>query len=326
MIQSFQFIFKAVKNKRRELFVSLMLVLVLLLLSSTLMYFLERNAQPEAFKSISATMWWSVATLTTVGYGDVYPITAMGKLIGGVIAVLGLGLFALPTGIIASGFVEAMDDDKKQEQLKLQEEQLKAALKMDYYMPLIEKKLALNMAHIPRHWLSMDDAKYKLGFSEQTVFDIVHFSNNFRLRNVKINKVTRAGIELFETNRNYGLCLDNASSTTVINMYAAFQPFFGHFSKTLADQLQGNYLSNELYNTVAFDKEKRVDLLENDAYLEANTNPILETVKQDITHLLDKNHTCILLIPESDDKETLFQFCTGKAANGSSFFKNDDYI
>ena len=69
------------------------------------MYYIEREYQPEAFSSIPAAMWWAVATLTTVGYGDVYPITVLGKIIGSFIAVLGVGLFALPAGIIASGFI-----------------------------------------------------------------------------------------------------------------------------------------------------------------------------------------------------------------------------
>ena len=75
-----------------------------LLLSSTLLYFIEREAQPEAFGSVPAAMWWSMATLTTVGYGDVVPITAAGRMVGAMVMLFGLGMFALPIGIIATGF------------------------------------------------------------------------------------------------------------------------------------------------------------------------------------------------------------------------------
>ncbi len=92
------------KAKRSELGVTLFSVCVLLIIASSLMYFLEREAQPEAFGSIASSMWWGVVTLTTVGYGDIYPHTILGKLLAGFIAVLGIGLFALPAGIIASGF------------------------------------------------------------------------------------------------------------------------------------------------------------------------------------------------------------------------------
>ena len=70
------------------------------------MYFIENSAQPKVFSSIPAAMWWAVVTLTTVGYGDVYPVTLLGKLIGSLIALLGIGMVALPAGILGSGFVE----------------------------------------------------------------------------------------------------------------------------------------------------------------------------------------------------------------------------
>ena len=68
------------------------------------MYFVEHDAQPDKFSSIPAAMWWSVTTLTTVGYGDVFPITPIGRFLTACISILGIGLFALPAGILASGF------------------------------------------------------------------------------------------------------------------------------------------------------------------------------------------------------------------------------
>lgn len=94
--------------KRQELLVTLVAVSVLLVVASTLMYYTERSAQPDQFSSIPAAMWWAVATLTTVGYGDVCPVTAAGKVIAAFIALLGIGLFALPAGILGSGFVEEL--------------------------------------------------------------------------------------------------------------------------------------------------------------------------------------------------------------------------
>ena len=94
-----------VLNRRKEeLLVTLTIVLLVLVLASSLMYYVEHEVQPEAFSSIPATMWWGVATLTTVGYGDVYPITSIGRVLGAFIAIMGVGIFALPAGIIASGF------------------------------------------------------------------------------------------------------------------------------------------------------------------------------------------------------------------------------
>ena len=99
-----QTLFGVCKEESGALLGSLLLMLILLLFASTGIYFLERHAQPDAFGSIPAASWWALATLTTVGYGDVVPVTAMGKLLGGVVMLLGVGMFALPVAIIATGF------------------------------------------------------------------------------------------------------------------------------------------------------------------------------------------------------------------------------
>ncbi|MBL4685476.1 MAG: potassium channel family protein [Nannocystaceae bacterium] len=91
-------------ESRQQLIIALSLVLIVLLISSSLLYLVEREQQPEAFGSIPAAMWWGVATLTTVGYGDVRPITDLGRVVASVIAVLGIGTFAMPAGIIAGAF------------------------------------------------------------------------------------------------------------------------------------------------------------------------------------------------------------------------------
>lgn len=95
-------------QKREELYIVAFVLSLLLVIVSSLMYFVENHAQPEAFSSIPKTMWWGIVTLTTVGYGDVFPITPLGKVLGALIAVLGVGMFALPAGILSSGFVEAI--------------------------------------------------------------------------------------------------------------------------------------------------------------------------------------------------------------------------
>ena len=103
-----------VRERRHELMVAVFLTSLLLVVASTLMYYMESKVQPEAFPNIVASLWWAVATLTTIGYGDVFPVTGMGRLLSGIIAVLGIGLVALPTAIISSGFVEALARNKSQ--------------------------------------------------------------------------------------------------------------------------------------------------------------------------------------------------------------------
>ncbi len=97
-------------EKRNELGITLFVMFLMLLMSSTVMYYLESDVQPDQFPDIISTFWWSVATLTTVGYGDVFPVTGWGKLVSGMIAILGIGLVALPTGILSAGFIEKIEE------------------------------------------------------------------------------------------------------------------------------------------------------------------------------------------------------------------------
>ncbi len=106
--KSLHLIGRVVKSRQEELAMSAAVMVLLVILSSCIMYHCEHDAQKEVFSSIPAAMWWSVATLTTVGYGDIYPVTVLGKLVAGVITVLGIGMVALPAGILGSGFVDEM--------------------------------------------------------------------------------------------------------------------------------------------------------------------------------------------------------------------------
>ncbi len=91
------------------------ILFIVLILASSMMYYAEREAQPQIFSSIPASMWWGVVTLTTVGYGDTYPITVLGRSIAAVIALLGIAIYALPTGIVASAFVSYRRSNTKKD-------------------------------------------------------------------------------------------------------------------------------------------------------------------------------------------------------------------
>lgn len=106
------------RERREQIMLSVMFIIFLLVIISTLMYYVEHDAQPELFSSIPATMWWGIETLTTVGYGDMIPSTTFGKILGGMIAILGIGLFALPAGILSSGLTEHMHGDNTPKKTK----------------------------------------------------------------------------------------------------------------------------------------------------------------------------------------------------------------
>lgn len=93
------------EESKEELVITFVIMILLIIMSSSFMYFAENEAQPDKFSDIPSTIWWSVVTLTTVGLTDVYPVTALGKFFASVIAIMGIGMFALPTGILGANFV-----------------------------------------------------------------------------------------------------------------------------------------------------------------------------------------------------------------------------
>ena len=104
--RSLRLIRGAIAASKADLINTAFAACVLLVIASSMMYYAEHNAQPDVFSSIPATMWWGVITLTTVGYGDALPVTPIGKLIACFAALMGIGLFALPTAILGSAFLE----------------------------------------------------------------------------------------------------------------------------------------------------------------------------------------------------------------------------
>ncbi len=141
--KSMQNVFIVMKMKSIELLSSVFIVIILMLISSALMYSIECNSQPEAFQNAFSGLWWAIATFTTVGYGDIYPVTVAGKILGGIVSLLGIGLVAVPTGIISSGFMELnhnelIELDKKDTDLTIELKKLREQI--DLIEKLVSEK------------------------------------------------------------------------------------------------------------------------------------------------------------------------------------------
>jgi voltage-gated potassium channel len=106
-------LFDVVQKEAEAIMAALVVLVILLIMSATGIHILEHELQPETFGSIPNSMWWAIVTLTTVGYGDIVPLTPMGKLFGGLIGLLGIGMIALPAAILASGFVDNIHDRRQ---------------------------------------------------------------------------------------------------------------------------------------------------------------------------------------------------------------------
>ena len=95
-----------IKRKAAQLLISMVIILIFIMLMSILMYTAEHDQQPEVFKNAFSGLWWAINTITTIGYGDIYPVTAVGKLLGGITAFLSVGFVAIPAAVLSAGFIE----------------------------------------------------------------------------------------------------------------------------------------------------------------------------------------------------------------------------
>ena len=120
--RSFRIIGMALASVREELETAYTASFITICFSAILMYYIERNAQPEVFKNIGDGIWWAIITFATVGYGDIYPITFLGKLLGCIICLVGVAMVAIPTGIISSSFINIVQKKEQREKFNKEEE------------------------------------------------------------------------------------------------------------------------------------------------------------------------------------------------------------
>ena len=109
---------EVLKEVKGELLTAYTACGILICFSAILMYYLERSAQPDAFGNIGDGLWWSIVAFTTVGYGDLYPITPLGRILSSVISLVGIAMIALPTGIMSSAFMSGMQKKRKEKENK----------------------------------------------------------------------------------------------------------------------------------------------------------------------------------------------------------------
>jgi voltage-gated potassium channel len=105
-------LWKIIKDNKEKFFVVIQLASILMLVSAPLMYFIEHNAQPEVFSSIPESLWWSIITFTTIGYGDMYPITGLGKIVASFLSVLGIVFYTIPGAIFTSALLDKLNQRK----------------------------------------------------------------------------------------------------------------------------------------------------------------------------------------------------------------------
>lgn len=311
---------KAIINKKTELSVSLGMILILIIIASVLMYFLEHEAQPKSFENLYKSLWWGIDKyLTSSGGEDINPITPAGKFLSGLIAILGVGMFALPAGIIASGFIEEIENDKLLKKLTSLEAKLESAFTVEYLAPVIKIKRELNLSHLPRKWLSISDINYKMGITESSVLQVCEFSKKFKINNVNIDGTNTVGLEYINLNRTYGQCINRNSKLTIVNLYPFIQPYLGHFGLAISELLQANYISNEKFGQFTLLEENRLNMINNENYFEESISEnVLNEIKNDISSIMQEDGMCIFMV-NAGDNDYLMQFNIGSEKGDTSF-------
>lgn len=109
LAESFRILASVIKGKKEELFISSVVLIITLVLSSSLMFIVESHQPDTKFTSVPASMWWGMMTITTIGYGDMYPMTEWGRVLGAIVGFCGICIFALPVGILGAGFIEEVE-------------------------------------------------------------------------------------------------------------------------------------------------------------------------------------------------------------------------
>lgn len=245
-MHSFQLLANAFRSKKNELLVSMQFLLIVTLILSFILFFVEHEAQPEAYDNGLYSVIWAFAQYVgdPGGFGEYPPITVAGQVIAFIVGILGIAMFAVPAGLIGSGFTEVMEEEKKEEETNKNVMTLKQAFRF------VQCRYT-KFIRVPA-FVSLDDIKAKFRMSEDEILDAVDASSEFRLRNLATTRpieerpVDRLVVEAFYINRPYGCCIDRKSNITIVSTSSSSEAATGHFAYYLAKIGGFNYVSKEI--------------------------------------------------------------------------------
>lgn len=237
-----------VKTKSQLLIIFELLLNVLLLLS-LILYLAEHFAQPKVYKHFPTSLLWTfVKSIQDPGeMAPPKPVTLLGRVVANIIGLVGVALFALPAGIISSGFIAAMDDEKYAVQIKENTETLQLAFE--------RKKDRLTGYQIVPKYVSVVELQARLGLKEDEILDAVRHDPHFRLTNLSITQNAeehpqdKLAVEHYTLNTVYGQCIDKGSKVTIFSPSNIVDPIMGWWSYYLAKIGGFNYISRELGQT-----------------------------------------------------------------------------
>lgn len=245
-MKSFRLLHNAISSKKKELYISLQFLIIVTLILSFILFFFEHAAQPEVYDNGFASAIWAFAQYIgdPGGFAETPPVTLVGRIIACIIGVLGIAIFAVPAGLIGSGFSDAIDEDRKQQEIRENIDKLKR---------VFERKLDRPTGYqiVPQH-LSIVDIQARMGMKVDDIFDAVKMSGVFRVINLATTQPIedypqdKLAVEHFLVNRPYGCCIDRNSKITIVSPSSMADASVGNFSYYLALMGGFNYISREV--------------------------------------------------------------------------------
>ncbi|MBM3186439.1 MAG: ion transporter [Bacteroidetes bacterium] len=318
---------KAIKNKKQELIISMQVVLTLTLILSAILYFSEKD-KSDNFSNIVEAFLWSISKLISgiAGYGDYVPVSVFGKFIGTLVGILTIAVFAVPTGIIASGFVEEIDNQKEENELKNQEKMLITAFS--------EKRVPKLDMFLRRGALNVEAVEVKLNISKSELIKIIRSNNQFRLRSKALfgdhSVIDSTFVEFFDVNTSYGYNSNINSDLTILSTDSFGEQSIGYFTYCLSKKLNANFLSNEFYgdsiyvwneefhNDDLLSGERGFQFKSSKAYFNQNKNenpigvpPAFFDFKNDLKNTIKPGSYCFLIRATSSKRKNAFHIIYG---------------
>lgn len=268
-MKAFRMLTKAIGGKKRELWVSMQFLVIVTLILSFILYFVEHVAQPEVYENGWTSVVWAFAQYIgdPGGFADQPPITLAGQIIACIVGLLGIAIFAVPAGLVGSAFSDVMEEEKNAEELK------KNVASINEMMLL--KSITREGIYWPAKNISFGDLTLKLNLTEDEIIKSVAASRNLRLKNLAAAvidgpKTDMMVVNQFYVNEEYGCHLERGSSVTIVNPVGVGDNGLSYFDWHVA-QLGGfNYVANEFYSMQHGDRTKRCSFYTADANTQAN--------------------------------------------------------
>lgn len=269
-LKSFDFIINATRNKKSELFISMQIVLLFTFVLSVLLFFVENKIQPEHFSSVKDALVWSFSKYIgdIAGYGDFTPLSQTGKLLATAVGILSIAIFAVPAGIIASGFVEEIEAEKKNKEISHTKSLIERSF-VPTYNDVINRMIAPRKRSIPQ-------IQARLTLTETEIFEAVRNSENLRIiwdkSDPKSPHFDLIVVENILKNTNFGFIENEAaSSIRIINPLGKGERAISHFCQTLSQMGSYQLVSNELFSGGDFEPETKCRLDLNEAFNSMDT-------------------------------------------------------